>query len=408
MERPRQAVILAGGRGTRLGLLTADRPKPMVEVAGRPFLAHQIELLRDQGFTKVLLLLGYLPHTVTEYLGDGSSLGVEISYSITDADDLTAKRLAVAADLLDEHFLLAYCDNYLPMNFATMWEQYQSAGLPVQVTGYSNRDGYSKSGMRIINGRVETFDRSRSAPGLNAVEISYAIMNRDVVLNLLPIEQELLEQAVYPPLAAAGMLGGYLTEHRYYSCGDEKKLAIAQRFFARTPTVILDRDGTMNVRPPQAQYITDPSQLQWLPGALEAMTLLGGAGYRILVVSNQAGIGRGAMTSHDLDRVTEKLMQEAAEVGGAIERVYHCPHGWDEGCLCRKPLPGMLHDAQRDFDLDLTRTVFIGDDERDGQAAAAAGARFERVDSQQTLLDIVRRLAYADRRSSTHLPATTP
>lgn len=408
MERPRQAVILAGGRGTRLGLLTADRPKPMVEVAGRPFLVHQIELLRDQGFTKVLLLLGYLPHMVTEYLGDGSSLGVEISYSITDADDLTAKRLAVAADLLDEHFLLAYCDNYLPMNFATMWEQYQSAGLPVQVTGYSNRDGYSKSGMRIINGKVETFDRSRSAPGLNAVEISYTIMNRDVVLNLLPIEQELLEQAVYPPLAAVGMLGGYLTEHRYYSCGDEKKLAIAQQFFARTPTVILDRDGTMNVRPPQAQYITDPSQLQWLPGALEAMTLLGGAGYRILVVSNQAGIGRGAMTSHDLDRVTEKLMQEAAEVGGTIERVYHCPHGWDEGCLCRKPLPGMLHDAQRDFDLDLTRTVFIGDDERDGQAAAAAGARFERVDSQQTLLDIVRRLVYADRRSSTHLPATTP
>jgi len=408
MERPRQAVILAGGRGTRLGLLTADRPKPMVEVAGRPFLWHQIELLRDQGFTKILLLLGYLPHTITEYFGDGSSLGVDISYSITDVDDLTAKRLALAADLLDEHFLLAYCDNYLPMNFTVMWEQYKSAGLPVQVTGYLNRDGYSKSGMRVADAKVEAFDRTRSAPGLNAVEISYAIMNRDVVLNLLPQEQELLEQAVYPSLVGTAMLGGYLTEHRYYSCGDDKKLAIAERFFARTPTVILDRDGTMNVRPPQAHYITNPAQLEWLPGALEAMTLLGRAGYRILVVSNQAGIGRGAMTTVDLDRVTEKLMREAAEVGGPIERVYHCPHGWNDGCLCRKPLPGMLHDAQRDFDLDLTRTLFIGDDERDGQAAAAAGALFERVDSHQSLLDIVRRLVSADHRSSTHLPATTP
>ena len=391
MERPRQAVIFAGGRGTRLGSLTADRPKPMVDVDGRPFLCRQIELLRDQGFTRILLLLGYLPNTVIDHFGDGSAHGVGITYSITDVDDLTAHRVQVARELLDDTFFLAYCDNYLPFSFDRMWSQYLDAGLPVQVTGYDNVDGYSKSGMRIANRKVEIFDRSRTAEGLNAVEISYAIVHRDTALALLPEDrQELFEQAVYPPLAAAGRLGGYLTGHRYYSCGDEKKLAAARAFFTQGPTVILDRDGTLNERPPQAQYVTTPEEFRWLPGAQEALGRFGMAGYRILVVSNQAGVNRGALTADDLHRVTAKLLIGASEAGGPIERVYHCPHDWEEGCACRKPEPGMLYQAQREFDLDLTKTMFIGDDVRDGQAAFAADCPFGFVTDERSLLDITR------------------
>src|SRR5262245_7407744 len=95
-DRPVQAVILAGGRGTRLKPLTDTRPKPMIEILGKPFLEYQIEQVRDQGFTKVLLLLGYLPEVVQDYFGDGSQWGIGIDYSVSAVDDETGRRLSLA------------------------------------------------------------------------------------------------------------------------------------------------------------------------------------------------------------------------------------------------------------------------------------------------------------------------
>ena len=111
-ERPRQAVILAGGRGTRMQPITNDRPKPMVPILGRPFLEYQIEQLRDQGFERVLLLLGYLPEVVQNHFGDGRRFGVQIEYSVTEPDQLTSSRVATARHMIDPCFLLLYCDNY--------------------------------------------------------------------------------------------------------------------------------------------------------------------------------------------------------------------------------------------------------------------------------------------------------
>src|SRR5438132_2934010 len=96
LKRPTQAVILAGGRGTRLKPLTDSRPKPMVEIQGKPFLQYQIEQLREQGFQKILLLLGYLPEVVQDYCGDGSRWGIKIEYSVSAAEDETARRLKLA------------------------------------------------------------------------------------------------------------------------------------------------------------------------------------------------------------------------------------------------------------------------------------------------------------------------
>ena len=93
----------------------------------------------------------------------------------------------------------------------------------------------------------------------------------------------------------------------------------------------------------------------------------------MIVVSNQAGVGRGAMTETQLVEIHERMKQKTIEAGGAIEAIYYCPHDWDDGCECRKPRPGMLFQAQREHHLDLSRTMFIGDDIRDAEAAEAAG-----------------------------------
>lgn len=388
--RPRQAVILAGGRGTRLQPITLTRPKPMVEFHGRPFLEYIVEMLRDQGFERVLMLLGYLPEVITDHFGDGARLGVKIEYDITDADDLTAYRVQHAADMIDDTFLLLYCDNYWPMRFDDMWAKYLASGADGQVTIYSNADKFSKDSVIVgEDGFVTVFDRGRMTPGLKGIEISYAILEKKVVMPLLPAHQELFEQAVYPPLAQQHRLGAYWSEHRYYSVGNLERLPVTEDFLARRPAILIDRDGVLNEKAPRAQYITRPEEFRFLPGVLEALRRLNEADYKIILVSNQAGINRGAMTEDDLATVHRKMMAEIEAAGGRVDAIYHCPHDWDEGCDCRKPKPGMLHQAQREWHLDLTRTLFVGDDERDGEAAEAAGCPFELVTHQRSLLDIV-------------------
>jgi len=112
----------------------------------------------------------------------------------------------------------------------------------------------------------------------------------------------------------------------------------------------------------------------------------------VWVGSNQAGIARGAMTEADLLDIHRRMVRETVQAGGRIDVIYYCPHNWDEGCECRKPRPGMLFQAQRDLNLDLSRTPFVGDDERDAQAADAAGCPSVLVSEQKTLLEVVGQL----------------
>lgn len=392
-ERPRQAVILAGGRGTRMRPLTDDRPKPMIEINGKPFLTYIVERLAEQGFERIEMLLGYLPDVIRDYFGDGQEFGVRIDYTVSDADDLTSRRLQLTEERLDPLFLLLYCDNYWPIDMDRHWARYREIGAPVMTTIYANDDGYSRDNVRVNDaGLIEVFDRSRSAPGLKGVEISYAIIPRAMLERLPADGDELVEQALYPQLAEEGLLGAYVSGHRYYSIGSMHRLPLTEAFFARTPTIILDRDGVLNERPPRAEYVRTPDQFRWMDGSLEALRLLRTAGYRVIVISNQAGVGRGVMSLDDVESVNTAMRRDAEEAGGYIDGVYFCPHDWDDGCPCRKPKPGMLFDAQHEHQLDLTRTTFIGDDERDGQAARAAGAPYLHVDEASSLLDHVRKL----------------
>jgi D-glycero-D-manno-heptose 1,7-bisphosphate phosphatase len=388
-DRPTQAVILAGGRGTRLGALTANRPKPMVEFHGRPFLEYLLESVRAEGFDRVQLLVGYQANVIRDYFGEGSRCGLSIRYSVADADTLTAERLQMAASAIDPCFLLMYCDNYWPMRFAPMWKQFADSDAAAQITVYSNRDGYTRDNVRVAaDGRVLTFDKQRTSPGLDGVEIGYAIVRKSV-LDLLPATPSTFEEAVYPQLAARGQLLAHVTDHRYYSVGSLPRLPLTDEFFARRPAVLLDRDGVLNRRPRRGEYVRDRQEFEWLPGARAALRALAEADYRVIIVSNQAGVARGAMTAGHVEALHAWMREDARAAGGHIDAIYYCPHGWDEGCACRKPRAGMLFQAQRDFNLDLTRTLFVGDDERDEQAAQAAGSSFEMVTADRSLADIV-------------------
>lgn len=392
MNRPTQAVILAGGRGVRLRPLTDRRPKPMIEFHGRPFLEYVIELLQAEGFRRVLLLLGYMPEVIRNYFGDGSRWGVDISYAITDADDDTGWRIKQAASLLDPVFMLLYCDNYWPMRFEPLWNRFVSTNVLALVTVYRNTDRYTRDNLIVdADEYVTVYDKSRATPGLGGVDIGFLILRREVV-DLLPAENVSFERTVYPQLVGRRQLCAYLTDHRYYSVGSHERLPLTEQFLRRDPTILLDRDGVLNRKPRRAEYVRSWDDWVWLPGAKDALRLFKKAGYRVILVSNQAGIARGVMTEAALAEVHEHMKAEAREAGGDIDAIFHCPHGWDDNCECRKPKPGMLFQAQRAFQLDLTRTWFVGDDERDAEAAKAAGCPSILVDETHNLLDVTREM----------------
>lgn len=391
-DRPRQAVILAGGRGTRLAPLTDTLPKPMIAFHGRPFLEYLIEMLREQGFERVLLLLGYLPDVIRDHFGDGRRWGLDVDYVVSPVEDETGLRVKRALPRLDPVFVLMYCDNYWPMPFRRMWDRFAAAAADAMVTIYDNADGATRDNVRVDeDGFVAAYDKSRRSPGLAGVDIGFLVMRRALV-EAFPDGNLSFEATLYPKLIAARRLAAFVTPHRYYSVGDHARLPVTGAFLARRPTVIVDRDGVLNRRMPKAEYVRSWADWAWLPGAKDALKRLAQAGYRVIVVTNQAGIARGAMTEDDLADIHARMRRDAEAAGGRIDAVYHCPHGWDDGCTCRKPKPGMLFEAQRQFHLDLSRTLFVGDDERDGQAADAAGCPFARVDDETSLATIVDRL----------------
>ena len=139
--------------------------------------------------------------------------------------------------------------------------------------------------------------------------------------------------------------------------------------------VFLDRDGTLNVRPPVHEYVRDVDDFVWLPGSLEALARLAGAGYLLAVVSNQRGVARGLVTEDALRRVEHRMLHDLRAHGGRIDAFRYCVHDLAEGCDCRKPKPRMVLDLARELDLDLARSWMVGDSDDDVLAGQAAGCR---------------------------------
>jgi len=135
--------------------------------------------------------------------------------------------------------------------------------------------------------------------------------------------------------------------------------------------IILDRDGVINQD--SAAFVKTPDEWLPLPGSLQAIARLNRAGYRVVVASNQSGVARGLISMASLNAIHSKMRRELSNVGASLDAIFVCPHGPDEACQCRKPLPGMFHDIARRFDVSLQGVPAVGDSLRDLQACAQAG-----------------------------------
>ena len=370
MKRPEQAVILCGGLGTRLRPYTDHLPKPMIPCNGKPFLEYLLEQLAEKEIRRFLLLTGYLGEQIQQYFGNGTQQGWEIDYSHGPAEWDTGRRLWEAQDQMDDQYLLLYSDNFVPFPLEKVLLQHERHGLPLTFMVSPKNPGNL---VLDEEGIVQRYDNQRGEDR-PYVEIGYMVAERDRVLPWLPKPDCGFSQ-VLRDMGSQQQISAWVQLDAYHSISDPDRWKAAERYLQPKKILLLDRDGVINEKAAKGEYVNCWEEFRWIERTRDSLRQLSKMGFRFIVISNQAGIARGMTSPEEVERIHRKMVETLTAEGIEILQVYVCPHHWEDNCDCRKPKPGMLFQASRDHLFRLDRTVFVGDDPRDLEAAEQAGCR---------------------------------
>jgi mannose-1-phosphate guanylyltransferase / phosphomannomutase len=389
-------VILAGGRGARLGEQARTMPKPMVMIGNRPNLEHQVLLAKRYGFTSVLLLVSHLADRIEAHFGNGERFGMEILYSLEDPPLGTAGALRHASVHLRDRFLILYGDIFVECDLARLWADHINH-RPLATLVVHPNDHPDDSDLIEVNAdgwisAVHPKPRSDHEYLANIVNAGVAVLEREI-LDFIPSGQHLdLAHDILPDLADDGRFRAYHSTEYFQDFGTPSRLARARLDFEtgkparlgpgyKRPAVFLDRDGVINK---EFAHISNPAQIELIPGAAEAIARLNQAGFLVIVVTNQPVVARGLCTLEGLRLIHNKIETLLGREGAWIDALYFCPHHPDQGfageisglkinCTCRKPKTGMFDQALRDWNISLSRSYGIGDSRRDVIAARRIG-----------------------------------
>lgn len=397
-----QAVIMAGGKGTRIASVANDIPKPMIQICGKPVLQYQIECLKKQHITEIILVIGYLGSCIRECFGDGSSFGVQITY-IEEKEPLgTAGALYYLKDKISDDFLLINGDILFDVDFERFIKFHKEKAVLATIFTHPNNHPYDsglvvcdKNGY-VTNWRHREDERSTYKNRVNAglhilsaklfdlfQKVKKTDLDRDILKTLIPKHQ----LAAYESPEYVRDMG---TPERYamVTRDVERGLVEAKNLKNKQKAVFLDRDGTINV---YKGLICKEQDLELIPHIADAIRRINESGYLAIVVTNQPVIARGDCTVEALERIHEKLETLLGQEGAYIDDLFYCPHHPDRGfegerpeykiaCECRKPKPGMLLQAAKKYNIDLKQSYMVGDDERDMEAGRQAGCKVHKTE----------------------------
>jgi histidinol-phosphate phosphatase family protein len=356
---------LCGGLGTRLKGILRDQPKVLAEVCGRPFLSYLLDQLADGGFRQVILATGHLGDQVRETFRDYYR-GLHLSYSQEAAQLGTGGALRLAAWGLPKA-LVMNGDSYCDVNLPDLVLDHLQSGVPNSMAVVLVDDTRRFGSVQIGSGGLVTAFQEKAADGSDCpvsgpINAGIYVVSHDLIESIPGDCQVSLEHEVFPrwlggPLRAAMASGPFL------DIGTPESLVVANGFFQDrvgrgTRLVFLDRDGTVNV---EREYLSNVDGMELLPGVPEAIRRLNSLGWPVVVVTNQAVVGRGGCSAETLRRINERLVELLEAEGAAVDGIYWCPHAPEEACACRKPKAGLLETAARVFGADLTRSFLVGD-----------------------------------------------
>ncbi len=418
-----KTVIMAGGKGTRISSVASDIPKPMIKIEGKPVLEHEIECLRDQGFTDLMITVSHLGHIIMDYFGDGSKIspatgrpfGVHITYYVEEKPLGNAGALFQCRDQLTEDFFLLNADSVFNVDFHRFLKYHREKGGLVTLFTHPNNHPYD-SGLIIADkdGAVHQwlakederkgYYRNRVNAGLHVV--SPKILKADLSTPKIDLDRQLLK-----PLAGAGKMFVYDSPEYVKDMGTPERYAAVCRDFRegrvkaknlknKQRAVFLDRDGTINK---YVGFLRNIDDFELMPGAAAAIRKINESGYLAIVVTNQPVIARGEVSLGELQEIHNKMETLLGAEGAYVDAIYFCPHHPHKGyagerpefkieCECRKPKPGMLLKAAEDFNIDLSRSWMIGDSENDVKAGMAAGCSTMLIDAECDILTAVERI----------------
>jgi histidinol-phosphate phosphatase family protein len=392
------AVVLAGGKGTRLASAFPDLAKPMVPVDGLPIAEHLVRTYAAQGVRRFIFTLGYRGDQLRAHFGDGSAWGVSVEYFEEREPLGTAGALAELQDELGAApFWVFYADTLSSVDLSRMEAHHRANCADATLLVHPNDHPYDSDlvdaeptgRVRAVFGKPHPADREVR----NVVNAALYLLEPSMLREIPRGVASDFGRDLFPKWAASHRLYAYSTPEYIKDMGKPERRAQveaalrqgkveARNLRNRQRAVFLDRDGVINV---DSDLIKHPDELVLVPGAAAAIHALNQSDLIAVVVTNQSVVARNLTDEAGVDRIHARMERLLADEAGAfVDAIYYCPHhphgGFPEEnqaykieCSCRKPKPGMLLAAADRFNIDLSSSYLVGDSPRDIEAGQAAG-----------------------------------
>ena len=395
------AVIMAGGKGSRLLSITNDEiPKPMVPVDGKPLLEYQVEKLKTYGIKKIVMIVGHLGEKIVDHFKDGKDFGVEIDYIFEKEPLGTAGAFYYLKDKIDaKDFMLVFGDVFFDMDFDRMEDFHFKNSALTTLLAHPNGHPYDSDLIQTDdNGRVIGFDSKHNVRDYwydNMVNAGMYIINKRL-LDLVkePVKTDFEKDILANQVKLGASIYAYHTPEYVKDVGtvdrinatvEELKSGLIQskNLKNKQRAIFLDRDGTINV---SKGFISKADDLELIPDTIDAIKAINKSGALAIVITNQPVVARGECSFEELHNIHNKLKTLLGEKGAFVDDIFYCPHHPDKGfegevpelkfdCECRKPKTGMIDEAVKKYNIDLSKSYMVGDSTMDLETARNAGIK---------------------------------
>ena len=390
------AVIIAGGKGMRMGGLTRITPKPMLHVAGKPILDHQINFLKSSGIENICILLGYLGHVIKNYFGDGKSFGVNIEYFLEDKPRGTSGCVKILEGKIGDDFLVLYGDLMLDVKLDDFIAFHRAkCGSGTLVVHPNDHPCDSDLVVMDDNSRIIDFLPKDRKPRYYANLVSAAIyILSPLVFKYIPegISSDFVRDVFPLMLRDSEKLYGYKTAEYIKDMGTVDRLEKVNRDFFngkihelskryKRPAIFMDRDGTLIK---DIDLLHKAEDVEIFPFSASAIKKINNSNYMAFLITNQPVVARNLCDIPTVKEIHNKLATLLGEGGVYLNDIYFCPHHPDRDypgenkefkidCNCRKPRIGMVKKAVEEYNVDIESSWFIGDTTTDIQTGINAG-----------------------------------